>query len=169
MRFGLLICENRRNLWIEKKNLIRRLTQIAQIQIMRKDLMKEKQKDPRTYKIIGAGMEVHRELGAGFLEAVYQEALAIEFELQGIPFQREVDLPVQYKGHQLNTTYRADFICYDKAVIVEIKALSELSGREESQIINYLKATGIEVGLVLNFSSESLEYKRFVLQGGKNL
>ncbi len=125
--------------------------------------MQPETNDPRTYKIIGAAMEVHSELGAGFLEAAYQESLAIEFGLQDIPFRREVELPIHYKGHRLKTPYRADFICYDQAVIVETKALSRLSGKEEAQIINYLKATGIEIGLLINFGEESLKYRRFVL------
>ena len=118
-------------------------------------------KDPRTYGIIGAAMEAHRELGSGFLEAVYQEALAREFEARKVPFSREVEVPVRYKGRRLNTSYRADFLCYG-SVIVEVKALAKLRGAEESQIINYLKATGLEVGLLLNFGAVSLEYKRFV-------
>ena len=124
--------------------------------------MPQDQRDPYTYKIIGAAMEVHRELGTGFLEAVYQEALAIEFDLQGIPFHREVNLPITYKKSLLQTSYRADFICYDSKVLVETKALSTLSSREEAQLINYLKATEIEVGMLLNFGEESLVYKRFV-------
>ena len=123
--------------------------------------MIKEERDERTYKIIGAAMEVHKELGHGFLEAVYNEALAIEFELQGIPFNKEVDLPVYYKGRLLKTKYRADYICYDMAVIVELKAVSELTGQDESQIINYLKAAKIEVGLLLNFGGKSLEFKRF--------
>ena len=122
---------------------------------------KEQEKDPRTYAIIGAAMEVHRQLGCGFLEAVYQEALALELMTRSVPYKREVELPVLYKGHRLNTAYRADFICFD-SVVVEVKAIVKLSGAEESQIINYLKATGYRVGLLLNFGSESLQYKRFV-------
>jgi GxxExxY protein len=118
------------------------------------------QKDPRTYAIIGAAMEVHRQLGRGFLEAVYQEALELELELRQIPCQREVELPIFYKKQRLKTFYRADFICYD-SVLVELKALAKLSGVEEAQIINYLKATGLETGLLLNFGASSLEYKRF--------
>lgn len=106
-------------------------------------------------------MEVHRELGCGFLEAVYQEALAMEFSLQGIPFLREVQLPVSYKSKPLATSYRADFVCYD-AVIVELKAVASLTGVEEAQVLNYLKATSCEVGLLLNFGAESLQYRRFV-------
>ena len=99
--------------------------------------------DERTFAIIGAALEVHRELGHGFLEPVYQEAMALEMERRGIPFRREVQLPIRYKGQQLATYYKADFICYD-AVVVELKALCAVSGQEESQVINYLKATGMK-------------------------
>ena len=96
-------------------------------------------KDPQTYAIIGAAMRVHQELGFGFLEAVYQEAFERELQIQKIPYQREVELPVFYRDIKLNTYYKADFICFD-TVIVELKALSNISGTEESQVINYLKA-----------------------------
>ncbi|MBE7471594.1 MAG: GxxExxY protein [Anaerolineae bacterium] len=125
------------------------------------------QKDPRTHAIIGAAMEVHRALGCGFLEAVYQEALALELTQRNIPYRREVELPIFYKGQRLNTFYRADFVCFD-GIIVELKALTKLSGLEEAQIINYLKATGLEIGLVLNFGTTSLEYKRFALSKNKS-
>ena len=117
--------------------------------------------DHRTYKIIGAAMEVHKELGCGFLEAVYQEALAREFRIQGIPNKAQPIVDIKYKGEILDKKYQPDYICYEE-VIVEIKAISELSGVEEAQLINYLKATGLKIGLLLNFGSKSLEHKRFV-------
>ncbi len=118
-------------------------------------------RDERTYKIIGAAMEVHKELGCGFLEGVYQEALAREFKIQRIPYKLQPVVEIKYKGEPLNKTYQPDFTCYDE-IIVEIKALSELSGIEEAQIINYLKATGLKVGLLINFGAKSLEHKRLV-------
>lgn len=119
------------------------------------------EKDHRTYKIIGAAMEVHKEMGCGFLEAVYQEALDIEFRSQEIPFKPQPIIEIFYKGKLLEKKYQPDFICFDE-ILVEIKALEQLSGTEESQIINYLKATGFKVGLLINFGSKTLEYKRFV-------
>ena len=118
-------------------------------------------RDPRTYAIIGAAMEVHQQLGHAFLEAVYQEALACEFEYRNIPFQREVELPIVYKGRLLESVYRADFVCYTE-VVVELKALRALSGSEEAQIINYLKASRLATGLLLNFGAPRLDHKRFV-------
>jgi GxxExxY protein len=118
--------------------------------------------DPETYAVIGAAMEVHREFGHGFLEAVYQEALAVEFAARAILFQREVDLPIRYKGRVLACSYRSDFICYG-SVIVELKAITELSAREHSQVINYLRATGLSRALLLNFGTSRLEYKRIIL------
>jgi len=118
--------------------------------------------DPRTYAIIGAAMEVHKQLSCGFLEPVYQEALTVEFSRQNIPFKREVRLPIHYKGQLLAPIYCTDFICFD-SVIVELKALAQMSGTEEAQVINYLKATGYEVGLLLNFGGRSLQHRRLVL------
>lgn len=120
------------------------------------------QRDPRTYTIIGVAMEVHRQLGCGFLEAVYQEAFALELKNRGVPFSRELKFPVTYKGQLLNSYYRPDFICFGQ-VIVEVKALSKLGSIEESQLINYLKVTGYHTGLLLNFGTRSLEKRRFVL------
>jgi len=126
-------------------------------------LMKDlTENDPRTYAIIGAAIEVHKQLGCGFLKAVYQEALAIEFSKRNIPFRREVRLPIHYKGQLLATVYCADFICFD-SVVIEVKALAHMSSTEEAQLINYLKATGYEVGLLLNFGSRSLQHRRLVL------
>ena len=121
-----------------------------------------RESDPRTYTVIGAAMEVHRRLGCGFLEPVYQEALAIEFTNRDIPFDREVKLQLAYKGQLLEARYSADFICFN-SVVVELKALQRTSGTEEAQVINYLKATGHEIGLLINFGARSLQHRRFVL------
>lgn len=118
-------------------------------------------KDQRTYRIIGAAIEVHKVLGCGFLEAVYQEALGKEFVIREIPSKSQPIVEIVYKGKPLERKYQPDFICYDE-VIVEIKATTSLTGLEEAQLINYLKATGLKVGLLLNFGSKSLEHKRFV-------
>lgn len=113
------------------------------------------------YKIIGAAMNVHRELGCGFLEAIYSEALEIEFKEQNIPYRREVSLHVHYKGQLLNKLYVADYICYDK-IIVELKAVNNLESLHDAQVLNYLKATGFKLGLLINFGEQSLKYKRIV-------
>ena len=118
-------------------------------------------KDQRTYKIIGAAMEVHKELGCGFLEPVYQEALKREFDIQRISYKSQPIVEIKYKGKSLNKTYQPDFLCYEE-IIVEIKAISSLSRNEEAQILNYLKATACEIGLLINFGTRSLEYKRFI-------
>jgi len=114
-----------------------------------------------TYKIIGAMMEVHKTLGSGFLEAVYQEALAIEFEIQKIPFIREKKLILFYKEVQLEKFYIPDFICYDK-IVVDLKALSALTPTHDSIMLNYLNATKFKVVLLGNFGEKSLKYKRLV-------
>ncbi len=118
-------------------------------------------RDPQTFAILGAAIEGHRQLGAGVLEAVYQEALAIEFRNQSVPFEREVPLPVLYKGVQLTCAYRADFVCFGE-VIVELKALAALSTREQAQLLNHLKATGLRRGLLINFGGSRIESKRMV-------
>jgi GxxExxY protein len=117
------------------------------------------EKDPQTYAIIGACMAVHTELGHGFLEAVYQEALEIEFTRRGIPFVRERPLVVHFTGIPLRTRYDADFFCYD-SIIVELKALSALAPGHQAQTIHYLKATHCERGLLVNFGTPRLEYRR---------
>src|SRR6188474_3503365 len=119
------------------------------------------ERDPQTYAIIGAAMEIHRQLGHGFLEAVYQDAAVIEFPLKQIPFEKEVALPVKYKNILLPIQYRADFVCFSE-IIVEFKALSKLSTVEEAQLLNYLKATGMQRGLLINFGAPSLQCKRLV-------
>jgi GxxExxY protein len=119
-----------------------------------------------TYEVIGAAMEVHRELGPGFLEAVYHEALAIELTQRNISFCDEPQLEILYKGIILNKKYSPDFLAAE-AIIVEIKALARLTSTEESQIINYLKAAGIKIGLLFNFGASSLEFRRFIGEDGK--
>lgn len=116
--------------------------------------------DSQTYAIIGAAMEVHARLGAGFLEAVYQEALAIELEHLNIPFRREVDIPITYREVQLACVYRADFVCFGD-VIVELKALRQITDVERAQTIHYLRATGMKRALLLNFGARSLQQERF--------
>ncbi len=111
------------------------------------------------YKIIGACMEVHKELGPGFLEPVYHEALSLEFYDQMIPFEKEKIIRIVYKGKPLDKYYKADFLCYDN-IFVEIKALSEITNDHIAQLLNYLRATKLRVGLLFNFGSSSLTYMR---------
>ncbi len=112
-----------------------------------------------TYKIVGAAIEVHKELGCGFTEPVYQDALEYEFQLRGIPYEREKVLKVNYKDIVLPKEFRADFVCYDK-IIVELKAVSEILDEHYAQVYNYLKTSGYQLGLLLNFGNMSLECKR---------
>jgi len=115
------------------------------------------------YRVVGAAIEVHKHLGHGFLEPIYQEALELELTARALPFHAQQELHVQYKGATLKRTYVADFICFD-CLIVEIKALKQLTSIEESQILNYMKVTGLKVGLLINFgASGKLEWKRLVL------
>jgi GxxExxY protein len=116
-----------------------------------------------SYKIVGAAFNVYNGLGPGFLEAVYQEALEIEFQRRNIPYEREKELKIQYNGVELKQTYKADFVCYDK-IIVELKAVSELEDAHRAQVYNYLHATGLKLGLLLNFGCpDELEKERIVI------
>ncbi len=112
-----------------------------------------------SYDIIGAAMAVHSELGCGFTEPVYQEAFERELLLRNIPFEREKTFKVYYKGAELSKRFVPDFFCYGK-IIVELKAVSDLIGEHNSQVYNYLKASGVKLGLLINFGKSSLDYKR---------
>lgn len=115
--------------------------------------------EEETGKILNACMEVFNELGNGFLEAVYQEALEKEFKIQNIPYEREKLLPIIYKGKKLNKEYYADFVCYGK-IVVELKAVSNLVKAHKAQVLNYLKAANIKMGLLVNFGTNSLKWER---------
>ncbi len=118
------------------------------------------ERDPDTFAIIGAGMAVHRELGSGLLEALYQEAFAVELTLRGIEFERERSYEVTYRGVLLDCRYKADFVCFG-SVLVELKAVEKLIDKHRSQVINYLKIGKLEKALLMNFGADSLEYERF--------
>jgi len=116
-----------------------------------------------SYKIMGESFEVYKQMGRGFLEAVYQECLEIELAEREIPFAAQRELRIAYKGRPLVQTYKPDLICYGK-IIVEIKAVSQIVDEHRAQIFNYLRATGMRLGLLVNFSSHTeLEYDRIVL------
>ena len=112
-----------------------------------------------SYRIIGAAMEVHRLLGCGFVEPVYQEALEREFQLRGIPYEREKEIDIIYKGTTLSKKFRADFICYD-SIILELKAVSDFTDEHYAQIYSYLKASQKGLGILINFGKASLEFDR---------
>ena len=115
------------------------------------------------YQIVGAAMDVYYTLGRGFLEPVYQEALQIELARRNIPFEAQKLLRIEYKGQNLRKEYVADFVCFGQ-IIIEVKACEGLTGRDEGQIINYMKATHMQVGLLINFCSQAkLEWKRYVI------
>ena len=145
------ICENLRHLRLKKTKSKRFL----------KKMNSNAQRDPETYAIIGAAMEVHRELGNGFLERVYHDALELEFTQRGIPYRREYSIPVCYKGEALGTPYRSDFLCFD-TIIVELKAIKALTDIESAQVLHYLKATKLTRALLINFATPRLDYKRFI-------
>ena len=117
--------------------------------------------EKETYKIIGAAMEVHQELKHGFLEAVYQEALEKEFHEKYIPYKREIPLKIYYKNKPLHKYYIADFICYDK-IVIEVKAITATTLEHHVQLLNYLTAAKLKLGLIINFGRQSLEYKRII-------
>lgn len=123
--------------------------------------------DPRTYAIIGAAQEVHRVLHRGLLEDIYCQALAVEFELRKIPFERQVPCQLRYKQRQLTGFHRMDFVCHD-GVVVEVKAVSATTPADEAQVINYLALSGHPVGLLLNFGGRSLFHQRLVLNFAGN-
>lgn len=114
-----------------------------------------------SYRIIGACMKVHQELGHGFLEPVYQEGVTIQFKQDGITYEREKELLIYFKGIELEKKYVADFIVFGK-IILELKALSKLTPDHEAQVLNYLKATKFRLGLLVNFGQPKLAYKRLV-------
>lgn len=116
-----------------------------------------------SYAIQGSCFEVYREKGSGFLEAVYQECLAIEFSLRGVENKAQAPLSLSYKGHALQQCYRPDFLCFGR-IIVELKAVSALTDEHRAQVLTYLRSTGMKLGLLVNFGhSPRLEYERFVL------
>ena len=117
--------------------------------------------DPQTYQIIGAAMAVHTELGCGFLERVYKAALRLEFQDRNIVFKKEVLLPIEYKKRDLQLNYKADFLCWQE-VLIEVKAADAIHDRHVAQLINYLKASQLKRGLVLNFGATRLEHRRLV-------
>jgi GxxExxY protein len=120
-----------------------------------------------SYKIVGACFEVYREKGCGFLEAVYQECVEIELRLQGIPFMPKKSLSLEYKGNPLRSTYEPDFICYDK-IVLELKAVAELTDEHRAQILNYLRATGFKLGLLVNFGHfPKAQVERIVAERGR--
>lgn len=126
---------------------------------MEKDLLYKDE----VYAIVGAAIEVHKTLGPGFLESVYEEAMLIESEERGIPCKSQVNIPVYYKKRKLEKEFRADYVGYSK-IVVEFKGIPKLTNVEKAQLLNYLKATRMKVGLLINFGSHGkLEWKRFVL------
>jgi len=139
---------------------------VGRVFVLRKIIIRQYKKmidliyKSESHAIIGAAIEVHRTLGNGFLEPVYQEALALELDMQNIPYEQEKQLRIQYKNQYLKKYYMADFICYDK-VLIELKAVKCLIPEHESQVINYLNATGYKLGLLINFGGMKTEIKRF--------
>ena len=119
--------------------------------------------EEETYKILGACMEVYKVLGNGFLESVYQEALALEFTARGIEFDEQKNIEIKYKEHTLKQIYKPDFICYGK-IIIEVKAVTKLIDEHRAQLHNYLKATNYKLGLLINFGHFPLIEKERIVK-----
>jgi GxxExxY protein len=117
--------------------------------------------DPRTYKIIGAALEVHRVLGSGFLELFYKDALALEFTTRDLPYEREVLCNIHYKGTPLRGDYKMDFVCFGE-IVLEVKARSSTGPADHAQVISYLASSKLQLALLLNFGAPRLEHKRFI-------
>lgn len=118
--------------------------------------------EEETGRILGACFEVYKQMGCGFLESVYQECLSVELELLNIPTSAQKEITLCYKGHPLSQTYRPDFLCFEK-IVVELEAAAALAGEHEAQVMNYLRATGLKVGLLVNFGHyPGLQFKRIV-------
>ena len=124
--------------------------------------MESHYREEETYKIIGVCMEVHRNLGPGLLEVIYKDALEIEFKQNNIPFEREKEFSIEYKGIILPHKFYADFVV-NEDIILEIKSVKEFSNEHIAQVLNYMKLSNSEIGLLTNFQTKSLQYKRYVL------
>ncbi len=133
-------------------------------QVLRKDVLYAEER----YAILGAVMAVFDELGNGYIEPVYQDALELEFQARGIPYEREKELRIQYKGQYVKHYYKADFVCYGK-IIIELKAVSALNSEHMAQTINYLKTTGLELALLANLGSNTLERKWLISSRSRNI
>ena len=133
-------------------------------QVLRKDVLYAEER----YAILGAVMAVFDELGNGYIEPVYQDALELEFQARGIPYEREKELRSQYKGQYVKHYYKADFVCYGK-IIIELKAVSALNSEHMAQTINYLKTTGLELALLANLGSNTLERKWLISSRSRNI
>lgn len=141
--------------------MITQMTQKSKAQITQMGNKKNFPLKEITYQIIGIAMKIHKQLGPGFLEAVYEEALIIEFRKNKIGFKNQVSLDIYYEGYKLKKKYRADFIINDK-ILIEVKKIGKLTKIDEMQMINYLKAANLKVGLLLNFGGTSLQWKRII-------
>jgi len=134
---------------------------ITQITQMKKRVIKRFLYKELTYTIIGIAMKVHKQLGPGFLEAVYEEAFTVELRSQKVSFRNQVPFDIFYGDYKLKKKYRADFVIDDK-ILVEVKKIGRLTKIDDLQVINYLKAAGLKVGLLLNFGGSSLQWRRIV-------